>query len=110
MLENQQKTNNSEESAVQNDDFLRKKKAKEEALLRYINESDAPQILEPEKAKTTGEMVKEALVGIFGILYMLLLNPIIGDKKARNKLFGMIFFRLLIFLLAFYAFMNMSDK
>ena len=86
------------------------KNPKEEALLRYINESDQPQNNIPEKAKTSGEAIKEALVGVIGVLYIIFLNPIIGDKTARRKVFMRVIFKLAIFLIVLWMFKNMQPK
>ena len=80
------------------EDFLRRKQAKQEALMRYINEQneeDNEDII-PEENKT----LKGAVVGFFYTLYLVLIYPIANDKALKKKLLFKIVFALIIILLA----------
>ena len=73
------------ETADNNEEFLRKQKAKTEALLRYINDQVAVQKPVPVVKKSLKEKIKEAVVGIAKILYMIFFG-VLFDKKVRSRL------------------------
>lgn len=91
--EQQTKTNSNPD-----EDFLRRKQAKQEALMRYINEQneEADDDIIPEENKT----LKGAIVGFFYTLYLVLIYPIANDKALKKKLLFKIVFALIIILLA----------
>lgn len=80
------------------EDFLRRKQAKQEALMRYINEQNEEEDddIIPEENKT----LKGAVVGFFYTLYLVLIYPITSDKALKKKLLFKIVFALIIILLA----------
>ena len=93
MTDEEQKTNSNPD-----EDFLRRKQAKQEALMRYINEQneEADDDIIPEENKT----LKGAVVGFFYTLYLVLIYPITSDKAFKKKLLFKIVFALIIILLA----------
>ena len=82
------------------EDFLRRKQAKQEALMRYINEQneEADDDIIPEENKT----LKGAVVGFFYTLYLVLIYPIANDKALKKKLLFKIVLALIIILLAYW--------
>jgi hypothetical protein len=77
---------------------LRRKQAKQEALMRYINEQneeDNEDII-PEENRS----LKGAVVGFFYTLYLVLIYPIANDKALKKKLLFKIVLALIIILLA----------
>lgn len=92
MTDEEQKANSNPD-----EDFLRRKQAKQEALMRYINEQneeDNEDII-PEENKT----LKGAVVGFFYTLYLVLIYPITSDKALKKKLLFKVILALIIILL-----------
>lgn len=68
-----------------NAEFLRKKKAKEEALMRYINEPES-NIYDELMKNSSKTSLKEAICGFFYTLYVIFLHPILSDHTLKRKI------------------------
>ena len=102
MTEDNQNTESQDNAtADNNEEFLRKQKAKTEALMRYINDQVAVQKPAPVVKKTLKEKIKEAVVGIAKILYMIFFG-VLFDKKVRSRLGIRIVMILLTYLFAYW--------
>ena len=76
-----------------------KRQAKIEALLRYSYNQSFIKEKKPVKVKTLKEKIKEAIVGIFTILYMVFINPL-RDKKVKQRIIMRLMMAILIGVLA----------
>ncbi len=97
------------ETPIDDEEYLRRQKNKTEALMRYINDQVALQKPKPVKNKTTKEKVKEAVVGIATIFYMMFAE-LFSDKKFRYQIGFRVLVLILIYLFAYWMQSNVFGE
>lgn len=92
-------SNSQEDAEVSPLSAEQKRQAKIAALLRYSYNQSYVKETKPVKVKTPKEKIKEAVVGIFTILYMMFIQPL-RHEKVKQRLGKRLIMALLIWLLA----------